>query len=336
MGPVRRLAAFPSLFGVALSLSTGQSCAQATAPSPLQLEAKIALGSVRGRIDHMAIDHSRGRLFVAELENSSVGVVDLTQRKLIHRITGLQQPQGVVYVPSNDAIYVANAADGTVQSFRGSDFSPIGQIDLGDDADNIRLDKAGNRIVVGYGEGALAILAVESGEVIANIRLKAHPESFQLDHNTGRIFVNVPKAYEIAIVDRTAGRQVASWPVSSESNFPMALDQENQRVLAVFRNPEHLAVYSMKNGSVVANVGTCGDADDVFHDEKRKRVYISCGTGFLDVLAIDGTSYNRIGKIPTSPGTRTSLYVPELDRMFVAVRVTANEPAAIWVYRPSP
>ena len=68
--------------------------------SVLQLEAKIPLGNVAGRIDHMAVDLARRRLFVAELGNDTVGVVDLGAQKVIHRIAGLKEPQGVAYVLS--------------------------------------------------------------------------------------------------------------------------------------------------------------------------------------------------------------------------------------------
>ena len=80
--------------------------------APLRLEAKILLGDVRGRIDHLAVDLKRQRLFVAELGNDSVGVVDLTTHSLLRTITGLNEPQGVGYEPSTDTLYVANARDG--------------------------------------------------------------------------------------------------------------------------------------------------------------------------------------------------------------------------------
>src|SRR5947209_612398 len=143
----------------------GAACAMAI-PLPmvaaetntLQLEAKIPLGNVAGRIDHMAYDAARIRLFVAELGNNSVGVVDIETRKVLHRILGLKEPQGVAYLASRDLLYVANGGDGMVRIYRGSDFSPAANIPLGSDADNIRLDPAANRVVVGYGKGALAII----------------------------------------------------------------------------------------------------------------------------------------------------------------------------------
>jgi YVTN family beta-propeller protein len=110
------------------------------------LEVKIPLGKVRGRIDHMAIDLARQRLFVAELGNNSVGIVDLVTRKVIHTISGLRAPQGVGYLPEADILYVANADDGSVRLFRGSDYAAIGRINLGEDADNVRVDAAANRV----------------------------------------------------------------------------------------------------------------------------------------------------------------------------------------------
>jgi YVTN family beta-propeller protein len=121
--------------------------------APLQLEAKVPLGDVRGRIDHMAVDLKRQRLFVAELGNDSVAIVDLANRKVIGRISGLKEPQGVGYEPSTDMLYVANAGDGSVRLFEGNDYKAVGRIELGSDADNIRIDAASNRVFIGYGSG---------------------------------------------------------------------------------------------------------------------------------------------------------------------------------------
>src|ERR1043166_7054149 len=123
--------------------------AQPATPT-LQLEAKIPLGNVRGRIDHMAVDLSRKRVFVAELGNGSVSVVDLQQQKVVHRITGLKEPQGVGYVPATETLYVANGGDGSVRLYRGSDYAEAGRIALRDDADNVRLESSGQNLFVGY------------------------------------------------------------------------------------------------------------------------------------------------------------------------------------------
>jgi YVTN family beta-propeller protein len=309
--------------------------AQSADASPLQLETRIVLGDVRGRIDHMAIDLKRQRLFVAELGNDSVGIVDLANRKLIHKIPGLKEPQGVGYEPSTDMLYVANAGDGSVRLFEGNDYKPAGQIELGSDADNIRVDAATKR--VGYGSGALAVIDPSTRSKIGDIPVKAHPEAFQIDPDTGQIFVNVPDAHGIAVVDRVSQKQIGKWPTPDKgANFPMALDPIRRQVLVIFRAPAELGVFSMMGGKLVAAIETCGDADDLFVDAKRDRVYVSCGAGFLDVLEAKDATYRRIAHIPTVSGARTSFFVPEMDRLLVAIRASSREPAAIWIFRPTP
>jgi DNA-binding beta-propeller fold protein YncE len=321
----------------ALLAAAGLSDGHAADSAPLRLEAKIPLGHVAGRIDHMAVDLPRQRLFVAELGNDSVGIVDLQAAKVLHRITGLKEPQGVGYVSSNDVLYAANAGDGSVRLFRGADFKETGRIELGKDADNIRVDAAGRRVFVGYGDGALAVIDAESNHKITDMALDGHPESFRLESGGSLIFVNVPDVHAVEVVDRNDGRTRAKWSTGAwGGNFPMTLDDASRQVIVVFRNPATLAAFSMIDGAHVTSISACGDADDVFVDAKRHRVYVSCGDGFLDVFEPHEASYRRIAHIPTASGARTSLYVPELDRLFLAVRARSQQPAELWVYRPSP
>jgi DNA-binding beta-propeller fold protein YncE len=322
---------------LALANTAGQASAQSAYTGPLQLETKIPLGDVRGRIDHMAVDLKRQRLFVAELGNDSVGIVDLPNRKLISRIPGLKEPQGVGYEPSTDLLYVANAGDGSVRLFDGSNYKTTGRIELGSDADNIRIDATANRIFVGYGSGALAIIDPSTHSKVGDIPLKAHPEAFQIDPDTTKIFVNVPGARGIAVVDRVSQKQTGEWPLADRgANFPMALDLVRRHVLVIFRSPAVLGVFAMTDGKPIATIETCGDADDLFIDAKRARVYVSCGAGFLDVLEAKEATYRRIARIPTISGARTSLFVPEMDRFLVAARASSGVPAAIWIFRPMP
>ena len=306
-------------------------------PTPLVFEAKIPLGSVRGRIDHFAIDLGRQRLYVAELGNDSVGVIDLKSGKVLNTLTGLREPQGVGYAASTDTLYIANAGDGSVHLYEGDDLSPGGRIDLGDDADNIRVDSRLNRVFIGYGGGALAVIDPAQKKKVSDIPLKAHPEAFQLAESGSKIFVNVPDANQIAEVDPAAGKQVlAISHDGARSNFPMAVDDDQHRLLVVFRSPPRLSAYSSQDGRPISSVESCGDADDIFVDAKRHRVYVSCGEGVVDVFADRDSRYERVARVPTSSGARTSLFVPELDRLYVAARSTFSEPAAIWVLRPTP
>ncbi len=321
---------------VMLLLTSAPSKAQNAVQPMLSLETKIVLGDVKGRIDHMALDPTRNRLFVAELENNSLGVVDLNERKVVHRITGLTEPQGVAYEPTSDTVYVANGGDGSVRLYRGSDYTETGRIALGDDADNIRIHPGTGQILVGYGAGAIATINPATRAKIADFRLPAHPESFQLDRKTNQVFVNVPGAKTIVVLDSVSGQRKANWSAKEGGgNFPMALDEEAQHVIVAYRTPPRLAILST-GGEGIASHELCGDADDVFVDPKRARIYVSCGQGFLDVIDARDANRGRLARVPTTPGARTSYYAAALDRLFLAVRATSAQPAAIWVYRPAP
>ena len=330
---MKRIAAL--IVMASLAVSSGSWAGSPT--SFLSLEAKIPLGQVSGRIDHLAIDLGRNRLFVAELGNDSVGVVDLDAGKTERTLTGLREPQGVGYEPTTDTLYVANAADGSVRLFQGRDLHPIGRIDLGNDADNVRVDPRGGRIFVGHGKGALAVIDPLQRTKISDIALAAHPESFQLDPDNARVFVNVPDAHQVAAVDLSLGRQAATWRFpDARANFPMALDLEARQVLVAYRRSARLVAFEMGDGSVKGSLDLCDDADDLFVDRRRHRLYASCGEGVVDVFERRTDQYVRLGHVPTASGARTSLFVPELDRLFVAVRATFREPAAIWIFRPLP
>jgi YVTN family beta-propeller protein len=320
----------------ALPATAGDALAQPAETAPLQLEAKIPLDGVRGRIDHMAVDLKRQRLFVAELGSDTVGIVDLSNHAVIRTLSGLREPQGIGYEPATDMLYVANAGDGSVRVFDGNDYAVKDRIELGSDADNIRMDAAAKRVFVGYGSGALAIIDPSTRKKIGDIPLRAHPEAFQIDPNSAQVFVNVPESRAIAVVDRATQKQTGTWPLSGRANFPMALDPVRRQVLVIFRAPAELGVFSMKDGKLITSTETCGDSDDLFIDAKRGRVYVSCGAGFVDVFETKGEAYQRIARIPTVSGARTALFVPELDRLLVAARASAQEPAAIWIFRPLP
>jgi len=209
-------------------------------------------------------------------------------------------------------------------------------LDLGKDADNIRVDAATTLLFVGYGSGGIGVIDPQSNSKIKAFPLKAHPESFQLDNTAGEIFVNLPNVRSIAVLNKNIGELRATWPMRYGANFAMALDNERKRVLVVFRSPAKFAALDMQTGAVAGETDACGDADDLFLDAKRKHIYISCGAGFVDVLNADDPKYLRLARVPTVSGARTALFVSEMDQFLLAVRAHAAEPAAIWVYRAAP
>lgn len=317
-----------------MSRDTSPVAIRARQSAPLSVEAKIPLGKVDGRIDHLAIDVDRRLLFVAELGNGSVGVVNIESREVVRRLTGFDEPQGVAYEKTTDTLYVASGGDGSLRMFRGPQLAPAGTIELGADADNVRLDGDRRRAYVGYGDGGLAVIDVATQKKIADIALPAHPESFQLERSGPRIFVNVPDARAIAVVDRQTNRQIATWQTDDlRANYPMTVDHGSNRVLVGFRQPAELAAFDATDGSILSKTASCGDTDDVFADPKRGYIYMSCGEGFIDVFEPQDRSYRRLARVATAKGARTALWSNDLDRLFLAVRASAQGPAAIWVFK---
>src|SRR5207302_527466 len=216
-----------------LSLTTGDpnaSLAQSGVSEQLKLETTIPMAEVQGRIDHLSIDVKGQRLFVAALGNNSLEVIDLRANKRVHTINGLAEPQGIAYIPSSNRLFVANAKDGSVRAFDAGSWKMLKSTSYGDDADNLRHDPNSGHIWVGYGGGALGEFDKE-GTKLADIKLDAHPESFQLEKNGSRIFVNLPGSRKIAVVDRRTRSVSESWRTGGPlANYPMALDQQNHRL----------------------------------------------------------------------------------------------------------
>lgn len=318
--------------------------APARAEAPLQLEAKIALPDVIGQLDGLAIDRAHGRLFVAELGNDSVGVVDLAGKKLVHRLPHLKEPRGLAYLASSDTLYVASGLDGALRLFRGSALAAAGVIAVGPEPDEIRADAASGLVYVGYGGGAIAVIDDATRQIRGEITLREHPAGLALTPDGKRLLVNVAAAHEIAVIDTAADKRTAGWLLpDGRDNVPLAL--EGERVITVFRRPPLLAALSAKDGKTLATLPTCIDAGGVFVDAARRRLYVVCGEGVVDVLERADAGFRRLARLPTGAGARTALFSPELDRLVVAVPATpANAvseaapraPAALWLFRPSP
>lgn len=317
---------------------TGQNETQNNASlnnKSLDLVQSIILPNVSGRIDHMDIDIAGQRLFVSELGNNSVDIIDLKTGKRVNSVSGLHEPQGIIYIPNARKVFVANGGDGTVQVFDSDTFSLVKTISLSSDADNMHYDAYQKLVYVGYGNGGLAIVDPVKNIVLDTIKLDGHPESFQIsDELQPGIFVNVPESNSISVIDTQKRSVVTKWPNSGASgNYPMALDKDDKRLFTVYRSPSQLSVFDTDTGNTIAKLDVVNDADDIWFDEKNKQIYLTGGEGYLDVIAQkDQNNYQEIAKIPTGQGGRTSLFVPALDRLYIAIPDYFGQDAKIEVF----
>jgi DNA-binding beta-propeller fold protein YncE len=324
---------------VAVALAAGLVCTaiHTGADEPLKFVRAIELRGVDGRIDHLAFDASTGRLYVAALGNNTVEVIDAKAGTHLRSLPGFREPQGIATVPEAKAVAIANGEGHGLQVLGAADYRPRATIALGDDSDNVRYDATEGRLYVGFGDGALAAIGAADSRVVGEAKLAGHPESFQLERSGSRVFVNVPTAGLIAVIDRSTMRVTATWPVTSaKSNFPMALDEANHRLFIGCRRPARALVYDTTTGKETASFEIVGDTDDLFYDAARKRLYISGGEGYLDVVQDQGSGrFARIAHLPTAAGARTSLFVPDQNRLFLAVPRRGNQRAEIRAFEPS-
>jgi DNA-binding beta-propeller fold protein YncE len=301
---------------------------------PLAFVRAIDLPRVEGRIDHLAFDPATERLYVAALGNNTVEVLDARAGSHLRSLPGFREPQGIAALPDLKFVAVANGQGDGIQMIGAEDFRPGATIRLGDDADNVRYDAPQKRVYVGYGGGALAAIDPVTAKVLGEAKLPGHPESFQLERGGPRIFVNIPTSEQIAVVDRTSMKVSGAWPVTSAAaNYPMALDETNRRVFVGCRRPAKALVFDAATGKQTASFEIVGDTDDLFYDAARRRLYVSGGEGFIDVIQDAGANtFTRVAHIPTASGARTSLYVADQGRLYLAVPHRGSQKAEIRVF----
>jgi DNA-binding beta-propeller fold protein YncE len=324
----------------AFALQVGaQQNSSSESAAPLVLTGAIPLPNVKGRIDHFGFDPAHNRLFLSALGNNTEDIIGLGAQTVVHTISGVPTPQGVAYSPETNKLFVGSD-EGKLYIYDGETFDLITSIDFGEDVDNLRYDPAEKRLYVGYGDEKTAAIGIVDATTNKRIgddfKLGAHPESFQLASSGPNIYVNLPDLEQIAVIDRST-RSITRWPLTFESNFPMALDEPDHRLFVATRTPPQLAVFDTNSGRLVATLAAVQDSDDLYYDSARKRVYVPGGEGYISVFQQEDTDhYKLLAKVQTAIGARTAGYFGKgrkgFDRFYLAVPARADHGAEVWIY----
>jgi hypothetical protein len=327
--------------GVAWVASAQKSSTAATGRAqPLVLTDAIPLEGIKGRFDHFG--YGRGRVFAAALGSNAVVVVSVGARTLEHTISGVPDPQGVVYVPEINKLFVASGSAGKVYVYDGASYSLIATVDFPGGADNLRYDSGTKRVYVGCGDdaksGAIAMIdATTNKRLDEEYKLGGEPESFQLEKSGPNIYVNVPDLKQIVVINRAA-KAIARWPLSGiENNFPMALDEADHRLFVGTHQPARLAVFDTTTGRMVAALPSVQGTDDLYFDGDRKRIYMPGSEGFIYAFQMmDPDHYQLLAKVPTAVGAGTAGYFGKqgkgFDRFYLAVPARGSQPAEMRIY----
>jgi DNA-binding beta-propeller fold protein YncE len=304
----------------------------------LQLKQTIVLPGVKGRIDHLAYNDSLQQVYVAALGNNTVEVADLRQGRVSHSITGLHEPQGVEHLSTSRSIIVANGGNGICAFFDALTIQEQGKIEYNNDADDVRYVQGVHRAYVGYGDGGIGIIDELSKKEIGRITFKGHPEGFQVDPSTQKIWVNVPDGHRILVLDGNALKVIGQWTIKeAAANFPMAYDSVHHRLFIGCRSPARLIIFDSETGKQIAAFPCTGDTDDVFYDAPSKSILVSGGSGSVDVFQEKSeNNYTQLTHMNTRKGARTSLWIPQTKQWIIAAPANNGQAAALFNYTLTP
>lgn len=309
--------------------------ARAQESQPLVLTQTVAFPNLRGAFNHMSVGAKHHLLFAAAPSNGTVEIVDLDEGKSVRSLKG-DRPAAVRYAPEFNQLYVSHGQ--SLSIYDGKNLALITSIDLHSRLDELQYDTEAGELYVGCmseGETGVAVVAIPSGKLLGRIALPGRPQGIALERQGSRIFANVPSQGKVAVMDRRRRFLLALWPVERvKGNTPIALDEVDHRLFLGGREPPRLVVLNTRTGKQVTEVTIDGFADDMFWDPARHLIYISCGEGFVDVIAQrDPDHYQRVQRVPTSEGAATSAFSPGMNSLYVGSPRREGKPADIRVFR---
>jgi len=329
-----------------LPVGTTLGFSQAAKKQLLRLVQTISLPGVKGRLDHMEVDVQGQRLFVAGLEHGTFEVVDLKSGKWVRSLPGFKKPQGALFIPEFNKLFLASGDDGMVRAFRGDTLQPLDSIQLELGPNRIVYDPNCKVVYVGYGGkdagksyGEVGVIDAKSDKHVGDIRVTAHPSELLLNKSGTKLFVFMSIANQLQLVDTNKREVISSWQVTSQRPGDAAYDESTARLFIGTRSPAEMIVMESGSGKELTHLPTAEGQDGVYFDAARKRVYVSGGRelprGFVYIYQQrDADRYEAIGKIPTRGGAGTSFWSPELDRYYVAAPANDEQDAAVLVYAP--
>jgi len=300
----------------------------------LAKQTTIPMPGVKGRIDHLDVNLKEKIVYVAALGNNSLEIVDIDKGKVLHSIKGLDEPQGVAYIPQQQEIFVANGGNGDCYFYNAHSFEKTETLHLSSDADDVRYDSADKKIFVGYGQGGIAVIDALTRQQIADIKLPAHPEGFQLDKKLNKLLVNLPDAHQVAVIDLKQFKLINKWSTGElNANFPLAIDIIHHYIFIGYRHPPKLSIMNEETGAIIDVADMASDVDDIYADETSEKIFASGGGGFISIYQWQKSTLKQVANISTRDGARTSLLIPTLKLFILAARANGGNNAELQVYK---
>ena len=161
-------------------------------------------------------------------------------------------------------------------------------------------------------------------------------EGFQIERARSRLYLNIPDPSQVVVIDTKKKEIVATYPVKlAGGGHPLAIDEGSKRVFIGCRSEPMVVVMDSETGKEITSVAIPKEIDDLHYDAKRKKLYASCGEGFLVVIRqASPDKYEVVENIATAKQARTSLFAAESSRLYLGVpRRPRQEGPEIRVYK---
>lgn len=338
---MRRIA-FVWMTFVLLAMSTYSPAAG----EPLTLIQTIPLPDLHeGDFDHFALDVTGHRLFLT-VEQGVVEVFDLRTNKLIHSITGLEEPHSLVYRADLKKLFIVDGGAAELRVYDSDTYQSVSSVKLDVDSDSMAFDAATQRMyIVDGGRAAhtpysfISVVDTTAAKKLADIKIDTNRvEALVLEPSGPRLFASLTGLNSVGVFDRNTDKQLAIWPVETEGqvNVTLAFDPPHHRLFTVTGKPPKLIVLDSDSGKIVASVPTIEMVDDISYDPRKERIYAS-GNEFVDVFQqTDPDHYTQIGHVPGAFRAKTSFLLTDLNRFYLAVPRHGDKGAELRVYKIEP
>ncbi len=287
----------------------------------LELLQTIPLKGKAGNLDHMDLDTKRDRLLVANKPNNTLDVVDLKAGVLLKQIPNQTGIQGVAYAADIDRIYVGLGTNGLCNIFDAETYKTVKTIKFVDDADNVHYFAKTQMAYVGHAEKSLGAISAKTNTLKADIKLPGTVEGFVLETKRPRLYASTPEPSQVVVVDVEKNVVATVYPIKmSGGAHPIAMDESTHRLYVACRKEPMVVVMDSETGKEITSVAIPEDADDLYYDAGRKRLYVSCASGFVAVIkVVDADHLEMIEKVATAKGARTCLQIAEKGILYLAV-----------------
>ncbi len=295
---------------------------------PLKLIATIPMPGFTGDFDHFGLDLKGNRLFLASEDQKTVEVFDLRTGERIHSIKGFGQPLTMAYLAESNRLIVTDGGDtDAVELVDCKEYKIIDTLKLGKGVDHGVYNPRSGHFYVENGGGpdgkthSLSIIDTKSFKQVGEVSgLPGNSnEGMVMDHEGKKLYVNLTGTDEIGVIDLNTRQLVARWPLpDAHVAHAIALDEPNHRLFTATRKPPQFIVFNTDTGKVVITLLCVGVNSDMSRDVARKRIYVTGSETASVFEQRDADHYEHIAEVPTAYRAKSSIFVPQLKRLYVA------------------